>query len=206
MRLTYSNLIKPLLDITIAIILLILLSPIIIFVTILLLNITRGRPFFTQERPGKNAKIFKLIKFRTMRNLYDSNGCPLPDKQRITKIGKLIRASSIDELPQLINILKGEMSIVGPRPLLVKYLPLYSAKQSLRHKVKPGITGWTQINGRNTLSWDEKFEMDVWYVSNISLLLDIKIMLITVVKVLKREGINAFAEGTMPPFTGNNSN
>lgn len=173
---------------------------------ILLIPTTNGRPFFTQQRPGKNGKIIKLIKFRTMRDAFDKNGNQLPDKYRITKVGRFIRSVSIDELPQLINVLKGDMSLVGPRPLLIDYLPLYSPEQARRHEVRPGITGWAQVNGRNTLSWEEKFAMDVWYVNNLSLLLDIRILLLTIVKVLKREGINAAEAGTMSPFTGNTQN
>jgi len=202
MNRAYKHTIKPLLDFVIATVLFIILLPVIVLVALLLLKITGGKPFFTQERPGQNAEIFRLIKFRTMLDLIDSNGLPLPDNQRLTKIGKWIRASSLDELPQLINVLKGEMSLVGPRPLLVKYLPLYSAFQNRRHEVKPGITGWTQVNGRNSISWDKKFELDVWYVDHLSFKLDLKILWLTVIKVIKREDINSAVAATMPPFTG----
>ena len=163
----------------------------------------RGTPFFIQSRPGKNEKIFKLIKFKTMRDAYDENGKPLPDKDRITPVGAWVRKLSLDELPQLINVIKGDMSLIGPRPLLVKYLPLYNNEQKRRHEVKPGITGWAQVNGRNAIDWDRKFQLDVWYVDHISLFLDMKILYLTFLKVIKREGINNGEEVTMKPFTGN---
>ncbi len=200
----YPNIIKPVIDFFISIIVLTIVSPLIFLVTIWLVFINKGKPFFFQDRPGKNGTIFKLIKFRTMVDRFDSSGNPLPDKDRITPIGRFVRASSIDELPQLINVLKGDMSLVGPRPLLIKYLPLYTERQARRHDVKPGITGWTQVNGRNSLSWSEKFELDTWYVDHVSLSLDLKIILMTVYKVFKREGINASANHTMPAFNGNN--
>lgn len=199
----YIKIIKPTLDWVVSLTILLLLIPLILFTTIMLLKITKGKPFFVQPRPGKDGKIFNLLKFRTMKDVYDSDGKLLPDKFRITRIGKWIRATSIDELPQLANVIMGDMSLVGPRPLLVKYLPLYDARQFKRHNVKPGITGWTQVNGRNSLNWNAKFEMDVWYVENISFLLDLKILFLTLVKVLKREGINAADAGTMVPFEGN---
>ena len=171
---------------------------------VLLLPSTKGKPFFTQPRPGRNARIFHLLKLRTMRDAYGEDGQPLPDKYRITKIGRFIRGASIDELPQLINVIKGDMSLIGPRPLLIKYLPLYSEFQSRRHEVKPGITGWTQVNGRNSLSWDKKFELDVWYVDHISLSLDFKILFLTIKRVVLRTGINSSDEKTMPSFNGNN--
>lgn len=160
--------------------------------------------FFLQNRPGKNGKIFKVIKFKTMTDEHDENNNLLPDEKRLTKIGKFIRSTSIDELPQLINVLKGDMSITGPRPLLPEYLPLYSKEQARRHEVRPGITGWAQVNGRNAISWQKKFELDVWYVDHVSFLLDLKIIWLTVKKVLKREGINSQTSSTMEPFTGNN--
>jgi len=159
--------------------------------------------FFTQIRPGKNAQPFKIIKFKTMTDQRDSNGNLLHDKYRLTKVGKFIRDTSLDEIPQLINVLKGDMSLVGPRPLLPKYLPLYNERQARRHDVKPGITGWTQVNGRNALSWKEKFEMDVWYVENISFALDMKILWMTIIKVLKKEGISAAGSVSGVPFRGN---
>jgi lipopolysaccharide/colanic/teichoic acid biosynthesis glycosyltransferase len=163
----------------------------------------KNNPFFIQERPGKNEKIFKLIKFKTMNDKTDENGKLLPDKERLTKIGKIIRSLSLDELPQLINVLKGNMSLVGPRPLLIKYLPLYNERQRKRHNVKPGITGWAQVNGRNNISWEEKFELDVEYVENVCFLFDMKILWMTILKVIKREGINSISTATMYPFTGN---
>lgn len=160
--------------------------------------------FFSQERPGKDGVIFKILKFKTMTDEMDSNGNLLPDSERLTKVGKLIRSTSIDELPQLINVLKGEMSLIGPRPLLPKYLPLYSKEQARRHEVRPGITGWAQCNGRNAISWGKKFELDVWYVDNCSLSLDIKIILLTLKKVFIREGIMQNSDITMEEFNGYN--
>lgn len=163
-----------------------------------------GRPvFFKQKRPGRNGEVFELIKFRTMRNAVDSAGNPLPDSERLTAFGRWLRASSLDELPELINVLRGEMSLVGPRPLLVSYLPLYSPEQSRRHEVLPGITGWAQVNGRNALSWEEKFQHDVWYVDHHDLILDVKILFLTFKKVFFREGISAPGDATMPEFKGN---
>ncbi len=162
----------------------------------------RGTPFFIQSRPGKNEKVFNLLKFKTMRDAYDENGKPLPDKDRITPVGAWVRKLSLDELPQLINVLKGDMSLVGPRPLLVKYLPLYNDEQKRRHDVKPGITGWAQVNGRNAINWNKKFELDIWYVDNISVVLDVKIFYLTIVKVFKREGVNVDQNNTMTPFNG----
>lgn len=160
--------------------------------------------FFFQPRPGKNGKIFKVIKFKTMTDERDAAGNLLPDEVRLTKVGKVVRSTSIDELPQLINVLKGDMSLIGPRPLLVQYLPLYSPEQARRHEVRPGITGWAQINGRNTISWKKKFEYDVWYVDHISFLLDLRIIFLTVKKVFVREGISHEGMATMEPFNGNN--
>lgn len=162
--------------------------------------------FFIQERPGKNTKVFKIVKFKTMTDEKDADGKLLPDEKRLTNIGKFVRSTSIDELPQLINVVKGDMAIVGPRPLLVKYLPLYSSFQSKRHDVRPGITGWAQVNGRNAISWDKKFELDVWYTENLSFLLDVKIILLTIKKVFWREGISAETSATMETFTGNKNN
>jgi len=163
-----------------------------------------GAPiFFCQERPGLQGKPFKMVKFRSMRDVFDANGNPLPDSKRMTPFGSFLRSSSLDELPELWNVLKGEMSLVGPRPLLMEYLPLYSAEQYRRHEVRPGVTGWAQINGRNALSWKEKFELDVWYVDNQSFWLDLKIIFLTIKKVLVRDGISADGEATMSKFTGN---
>lgn len=200
----YEKVIKPTADIILSFSALIILSPLILIVSIILAIANNGKPYFVQERPGKNSVIFKLIKFKTMVDLKDKNGDLLPDKDRITKIGGFVRSTSLDELPQLINILKGDMSLIGPRPLLVKYLPLYSDRQKRRHLVKPGITGWVQVNGRNELSWAEKFDLDVWYVDHVSLLLDIKIFLLTILRVIQRKGINASKNKTMSFFNGNN--
>ncbi len=198
----YQRFIKPVSDFILALISVIVLSPVFLICIIVLLFVNRGKVFFIQQRPGKNAKLFSLIKFRTMVDRKDNNGILLPDSLRITKTGKFMRLYSIDELPQLINILSGKMSFVGPRPLLAKYIPLYSPRQARRHEVKPGLTGWTQVNGRNNLAWEQKFELDVYYVDNISALLDVRIMFRTVKSVLKREGINHSGENTMPVFSG----
>lgn len=160
--------------------------------------------FFMQERPGKNGKIFKVIKFKTMTDERDVDGNLLPDAQRLTKVGRFVRSTSIDELPQLINVLKGDMALIGPRPLLPQYLPLYSKEQARRHEVRPGITGWAQVNGRNAISWTRKFELDVWYVDHCSFLLDLKIIFMTIKKVFVREGISSETSVTMEAFTGNN--
>lgn len=174
-----------------------------LLVLMLLVHRKLGRPaFFRQVRPGLHSKPFQMIKFRTMADVRGADGQPLPDADRLTPFGRFLRASSLDELPELWNVLKGDMSLVGPRPLLMDYLPLYSTEQSRRHEVRPGITGWAQVNGRNALSWDEKFKLDVWYVDNRSLWLDIKILWLTVRKVLVRDGISAAGEATMPRFTG----
>lgn len=193
---------KRLLDIIGTSIGLVLLSP------LLLLLIRRigkdmGKPvFFRQTRPGKNAKPFKMIKFRSMRDAVDAAGIPLPDSERITPLGQKLRSSSLDELPELWNVLKGEMSLVGPRPLLMEYVPLYTPEQARRMEVRPGITGWAQVNGRNAISWEEKFKLDVWYVENRTLLLDLKILWITIMKVVNKDGISADGEATMPKFIG----
>ena len=181
---------------------LILLSPVLIVVSALV-RLKLGSPIlFTQIRPGLGGKSFKMMKFRTMTDERDENGELLPDEVRLTQFGAFLRSTSLDELPELINVLRGDMSLVGPRPLLMEYLPLYSERQYRRHEARPGITGWAQINGRNALSWDEKFELDVWYVENRSLWLDIKILFLTVLKVVKRDGISHGGEATMPKFTG----
>jgi len=200
----YIHFFKRLLDFMIALVGLIILSPLFLILWIVLSIANKGAGvFFLQERPGKDEKIFKVIKFKTMNDRRDENGILLPDSERLTKIGRLVRSLSLDELPQLINVLKGDMALVGPRPLLVKYLSLYSKEQSRRHEVRPGITGWAQVNGRNAISWQEKFAYDVWYVDHISLSLDIKILLKTLEKVFKREGINSGTKATMEPFSGN---
>lgn len=199
----YRRFFKPIFDFTLSLTGLLLASPIFIIVSVLLLFANKGKIFFVQTRPGKNEKFFNLIKFKTMNNKKDQNGNLLPDDVRITKIGKMIRKFSLDELLQLINVLKGDMSLIGPRPLLVEYLPLYNDFQKRRHDVKPGITGWAQVNGRNTISWQEKFEYDIWYVENISFYLDIKIFLMTIIKILMRDGIVPNDMGTMDKFRGN---
>lgn len=201
----YKNFFKRLLDILISGIALLLIGWFLIIVTIFLHFANRGAgAFFFQERPGKNAKIFKVIKFKTMTDERDSDGKLLPDDKRLTKIGKFVRSTSIDELPQLINVFKGDMSLIGPRPLLPQYLPLYSSEQARRHEVRPGISGWAQCHGRNAISWKEKFELDVWYVDHCTLWTDIRVIWITVMKVLKRADINNSAEQTMYPFDGTN--
>jgi len=174
--------------------------PVSLVVAILLIFANHGSPFFLQSRPGKNGKIFRIIKFKTMNDKRDENGGPLPDMDRTHKIGRFVRSSSIDELPQMINVLLGNMSFIGPRPLLTEYLPLYTAKQARRHEVCPGITGWAQINGRNAISWDQKFEYDIWYVNHISLKTDIKIVWMTIRKIIVRDGINSTDNTTMIPF------
>lgn len=195
---------KRLFDFVVSFFLLALLFPFLIVVTILLIFQNKGKPFFFQERPGKNQKPFKIIKFKTMTDEKDSLGNLLPDVERMTKLGRVIRKLSIDELPQLINVVKGDMSLVGPRPLLFKYMPLYSEEQLRRHEVRPGITGWAQVNGRNSISWTKKFELDIEYVNNVTLLFDIKILWLTVLKVLKREGVNQSVSRPMQPFNGEN--
>ena len=199
-----QHVIKRIIDIVCSGLGLIVLSPILLIIAILI-RIKLGSPiFFIQDRVGKNGQIFKIIKFRTMLDATDKWGEPLHDKERLTPFGKLLRSTSIDELPELINVLKGDMSLVGPRPLLVEYIPNYSKEQWRRHEVKPGITGWAQINGRNCITWKRKFELDVWYVDNISVFTDIKILLKTIVKVIKRDDINQSEEVTMEWFNGNN--
>lgn len=199
----YKKGFKRLIDVTAAVLVLIFFSPLFIGVYLLLM-LSQNSAFFTQDRPGKNGKVFKLIKFKTMSDKRDAQGNLLPDAERLTKVGKWVRSTSLDELPQLINVLKGDMSLIGPRPLLIKYLPLYSETQKRRHEVKPGITGWAQVNGRNAISWNKKFEYDVWYVDHLSFLLDCKIVWKTIKKVLIREGISSDTSVTMEPFKGNN--
>ena len=200
----YKNYIKRILDFILSFSLLLLFSPVIVIVGIVLSIQNQGTPFFVQERPGKNERKFSIIKFKTMTDDKDKRGELLPDNERLTKLGSFIRKVSIDELPQLINVLMGDMSLVGPRPLLFKYLPLYSKEQKRRHDVKPGITGWAQVNGRNTISWTKKFEYDVYYVNNISFLLDLKILWMTIAKVIKKEGVNQSDSRPMQPFNGSN--
>lgn len=196
--------IKRIFDFIISLVAFIVLSPIILIVSILV-YIKLGSPIlFKQDRPGKDGKIFKMYKFRTMLDSYDKFGQALPDEERLTKFGKILRSTSLDELPELINVIKGDMSLVGPRPLLVEYLELYSEEQNKRHNVRPGITGWAQVNGRNSISWNDKLKLDVEYVNNLSLILDIKILFLTVYKVFKRDGISQEGNVTMEKFTGNN--
>lgn len=195
---------KRILDIFLSILALTISIPFILIITIIFALQNNGKVFFIQKRPGKNAKIFKLIKFKTMNDECDINGHLLPDEKRITIAGRIVRAASLDELPQLINILKGDMSFVGPRPLLPKYLPLYSKEQERRHEVRPGITGWAQVNGRNNITWRKKFELDVWYIDNISFSLDMKILFLTIKKVIMKEGVSKEGFATTEPFNGNN--
>lgn len=200
----YRHLFKRLLDFLISACVLLIIWPILLLITIILHFSNHGAgAFFTQARPGKNGKIFKLIKFKSMTDERDTEGNLLPDAQRLTKIGKFIRSTSLDELPQLINVLKGDMSLIGPRPLLPEYLPLYSKEQARRHEVRPGITGWAQVHGRNAINWQEKFKLDVWYVDHCSLAVDLKIIWLTIKKVIVREGISSSTSETMEPFTGN---
>jgi lipopolysaccharide/colanic/teichoic acid biosynthesis glycosyltransferase len=198
----YRHFIKPFADILVALIAFVILLPVFLAVVLLLAIANNGKPFFTQLRPGKNAVIFRVIKFKTMNDRKDANGNLLPDADRLTPIGRFVRKTSLDEIPQLLNVIKGDMSIVGPRPLLPEYLPLYNSTQMRRHEVKPGITGWAQVNGRNTIGWKQKFEYDVWYVDNQSFMLDFRILLMTVRNVVKSEGINSATSATMEKFTG----
>lgn len=201
----YSCCFKRIIDFIIVFCALAVLWPVLIVMAILLhLANKDAGAFFLQERPGKNGRIFKVVKFKTMTDERDENGNLLSDEKRLTKIGKFVRSTSIDELPQLINVLKGDMSLIGPRPLLPQYLPLYSKEQARRHDVRPGITGWAQVNGRNAIGWNKKFELDVWYVDHCSFLLDLKIVFLTVKKVFVREGVSSETSVTMEPFTGNN--
>lgn len=190
-------------DFLLALTAVLILLPVFLFISIFLFIANDGKPFFVQKRPGKHGNIFSIIKFKTMNDRKDSAGNLLPDADRLTKIGRFVRKTSLDEMPQLINVLKGDMSFVGPRPLLPEYLPLYSTQQARRHEVKPGITGWAQVNGRNAISWQQKFEYDVWYVDNQSFMLDLKIIIFTAKKVFKSEGVSAAGSETMPVFKGN---
>jgi len=199
----YVNFFKRVIDLLVALIIFSVLSPVFIVVTILLAIADSGRPFFFQRRPGKNERIFKVIKFKTMNDRKDKNGELLPDADRLTPVGSFIRRTSLDELPQMLNVIKGDMSLIGPRPLLIEYLPRYSEIQRHRHDVRPGITGWAQVNGRNTISWQQKFEYDVWYVNNISFALDFKIFFLTIRNIVKSEGISSDTSATMEKFMGN---
>ena len=198
----YKFFFKRMLDVILALTGFLLLSPLFLIITIGLFVANQGKPFFFQLRPGKRGIIFKIIKFKTMNDKTDSHGNLLSDAARLTKIGSFVRKTSLDEIPQLVNVIKGDMSLIGPRPLLVQYLHLYSETQKRRHDVKPGITGWAQVNGRNAISWDKKFELDVWYVDHISFILDMKIIFKTILKVIKSEGITAADAATIEPFNG----
>ena len=201
----YRDCIKRVLGFSIALVAIICLSPLLLVVTIWLHFANKGAgAFFLQERPGKDGKIFKIIKYKTMTDERDAGGKLLPDAQRLTRVGRFVRSTSIDELPQLFNVLKGDMALIGPRPLLVQYLPLYSPEQARRHEVRPGITGWAQCHGRNTLSWAEKFKLDVWYVDHCSFMTDVKVILTTIKKVIVRDGISQDGQATMESFNGNN--
>lgn len=201
----YKHFFKRIIDFTLAFCALTVIWPILLVITIWLHFANKGAgAFFTQERPGKDAKIFKVIKFKTMTDERDAEGKLLPDAQRLTKVGKLVRSTSLDELPQLINVLKGDMALIGPRPLLPQYLPLYSPEQYRRHEVRPGISGWAQCHGRNAISWTEKFKLDVWYVDHVSLWTDIKVIGITIMKVIRRADISEEGQATMEPFNGHN--
>lgn len=200
----YKNYFKRGIDFTAAFTGLLLCIPVFIPVTLFLFFSNQGKPFFFQKRPGRGGRIFSIIKFKTMNDKKDINGNLLPDAERLTGVGTFVRKSSLDELPQLINVLKGDMSLIGPRPLLVQYLPLYNETQQRRHEVRPGITGWAQVNGRNAISWQQKFEYDVWYVNHISFVLDLKILFLTLKKVFIREGISQEGQATVEPFNGSN--
>ncbi len=199
----YKNYLKRIFDFLAALFGLLLLSPVFIVVMVGLFFANHGKPFFVQSRPGQGERIFKIVKFKTMNNKRDISGELLPDAKRLTKIGNFVRKTSLDEIPQLLNVLKGDMSLIGPRPLLIQYLPLYNENQKRRHNIRPGITGWAQVNGRNAISWQQKFEYDVWYVDNISFWLDIKILFLTIKKVFVREGISQDGQATMEVFKGN---
>ncbi len=200
----YKHFFKRLIDFFLSFLGFIIISPVFLLLWIWLSIANKGAgAFFFQERPGKDEKIFRVIKFKTMNDRKDALGDLLPDAQRLTKVGKFVRTTSLDEIPQLLNVIKGDMSLIGPRPLLVQYLPLYNETQRRRHEVRPGITGWAQVNGRNAISWTQKFEYDVWYVNNISMLLDLKIGLMTIQKIFKREGISSDTSATMEDFKGN---
>jgi lipopolysaccharide/colanic/teichoic acid biosynthesis glycosyltransferase len=201
----YKHFFKRFFDFWISLIVLIVISPILLIVTIWLHFANKGAgAFFLQDRPGKDGKIFKVIKFKTMTDERDAEGNLLPDEARLTKVGRFVRSTSIDELPQLINVLKGDMALIGPRPLLVQYLPLYSPEQMRRHEVRPGISGWAQCHGRNAIKWTQKFEYDVWYVDHLTMVTDMKVIVLTLLEVLQRNGINEEGSATIEPFNGNN--
>jgi lipopolysaccharide/colanic/teichoic acid biosynthesis glycosyltransferase len=200
----YRVVLKLIIDTIVSFFGLIFVSPILLVTGVLLAFQNKGTPIFLQTRPGKHQRAFKIIKFKTMTDERDAEGCLLPDVNRITNFGKIIRKLSIDELPQLINVLKGDMSLIGPRPLLFKYVPLYSKEQLRRHEVKPGITGWAQVNGRNNISWEKKFKLDIFYIDNLSFIFDIRILWMTFVKVIRREGVNQTINRPMQPFDGSN--
>ena len=201
----YKRYIKRLIDVVVAVVALLLLGWLLVLVAVFLHFANKGAgAFFLQERPGKDGKIFRIVKFKTMTDERDAEGNLLPDGQRLTKVGRFVRSTSIDELPQLLNVLKGDMSLIGPRPLLVQYLPLYTPEQMRRHEVRPGITGWAQVHGRNAISWQEKFKLDVWYVDHCTLMTDLKVLWLTVVNVLKRKDINSSTAATMEAFDGTN--
>lgn len=198
----YQRFFKRLVDLVLSLLAFMVFSPIFLIVLLLLFVANQGAPFFIQPRPGKNGKVFNVIKFRTMNNKRDASGKLLPDAQRLTPVGRFIRSTSLDEIPQLLNVIKGDMSLIGPRPLLVRYLDRYTAEQARRHEVRPGITGWAQVNGRNAISWEKRFELDVYYVDHLSFALDLKILWLTLQKVIKREGISSGSSATMEEFKG----
>ncbi len=200
----YKNHIKRILDFILSLVGFVLLLPVFLVVTLFLAIVNDGKPFFFQVRPGRNEKLFKIIKFKTMNDKKDAQGNLLSDAERLTKVGAFVRKTSLDEIPQLLNVIKGDMSLIGPRPLMPEYLPLYNEEQKKRHNVTPGITGWAQINGRNAISWKKKFEYDVWYVKNISFMLDLKILFLTIKKVIKKEDISSDSHVTVEDFNGNN--
>ena len=200
----YRKFFKRLIDLTAGLVTFLIVSPVFVILTVLLWVSNKGTPFYTQLRPGKDCKPFRIIKFKTMNDETDASGRLLPDEKRLTAIGRIVRKTSLDEIPQLLNVIKGDMSLIGPRPLLMEYVSVYSNQQRRRHEVRPGITGWAQVNGRNTISWAEKFKLDVWYVDNLTFLLDVRIVLTTLVKVLKAEGISGRGVATVERFNGNN--
>jgi lipopolysaccharide/colanic/teichoic acid biosynthesis glycosyltransferase len=205
LMLLYRRYIKRILDVVLSFIGLVVISPILVFLTIILFVISRSSPIYLHERPGMNGRIFRLIKFKTMNDKRDEHGNLLPDAERLTPLGRFMRSLSLDEFPQLINVLKGDMSLIGPRPLLVRYLPLYNARQSRRHEVRPGMTGWAAVKGRNAQTWEQKLESDVWYVEHLSFWLDAKILLMTLVKVVRRDGINDVNNEMTKPFSGSHA-
>ena len=200
----YRSFFKRVLDFCISFTVLVLISPLFLILIIFLAIANQGKPFFVQRRPGKNEKIFSIVKFKTMNDKKDDQGNLLPDKDRITKVGAFVRKTSLDEIPQLLNVLKGEMSLIGPRPLIIEYLPIYNSTQKKRHNVRPGITGWAQVNGRNSITWKKKFEYDVWYVEHLSFLVDLKIIGLTLQKVIQKKDVNLSEELTSEYFNGNN--